>query len=51
MQKKNTNLFEIPLILSNSEAKRVSIVLSIMVNKELTCFLIFLNSRHHLLNL
>ena len=32
-KEKITNLFEIPLILSNSGAKRISIVLSIMVNK------------------
>jgi hypothetical protein len=34
-REKNTNLFEIPLILSNSGAKRISIVLSIMVNNVL----------------
>jgi hypothetical protein len=32
---KNTNLFEVPLILSNSGSKRISIVLSLMVNKVL----------------
>ena len=34
-REKNTNLFEIPLILSKSGAKRISIVLSMMVNKVL----------------
>jgi hypothetical protein len=34
-REKNTNIFEIPLILSNSGAKRISIVLSMMVNKVL----------------
>jgi hypothetical protein len=34
-REKNTNLFEVPLILSNSGAKRISVVLSMMVNKVL----------------
>ncbi len=38
-REKNTNSFEIPLILSNSEAKRFSIVLSMMVNKVLEILL------------